>query len=155
VGVLISLMLAMAVSTTSTPKPVAADVSTAAVAEKTPIYLQIDARDAVGAAYVARLREAFDRSSAFKPVTSPERARFVVGILTMDPNEAESGTAAGQATVAAVTLQRESATGLNQFVYSWVLVARGDKVDALASELVAAIDREIQDLDSPVIRFVD
>lgn len=142
----------MAVSTTAASKPVAAD---AAAAEKTPIYLQVDARDAIGAVYVARLREAFDRSRAFQPVTTPERARFVVGILTMDPNEAESGTATGQATVAAVTLQRENASGLNQFVYSWVLVARHDKVDALASELVAAIDREIQDLDRPVIRFVE
>ena len=153
-GVLISLMVAMAVSTTSGAKPVAADAA-AAVTEKTPIYLQVETRDAIGAAYVARLREAFDKSRAFQPVTTPEQARFVVGILTMDPNEAESGTATGHATVAAVTLQRENASGLNQFVYSWVLVARGDKVDALATELVTAIDREIQDLDTPVIRFVD
>ena len=49
-------------------------------------------------------------------------------------------------TVAAVTLQLENAKGLNYIVYSWVLVANRSKVDALATDLFFAIDKEIKAL---------
>ena len=150
----IGLLLMAAAATTTPPAPVKKPTPTVAV-EKIPVFLHIDAQDAVGATYVARLRQALEGSSVYRPVSNPAAARFVVGIVTMDPNEAESGSGAGDSTVAAVTLQRESATGLNQFVYSWVLVAKRDKVDALATELFTVIDREIQDLEGSSIRLLD
>ena len=60
------------------------------------------------------------------------------------------GSGAGMSTVASVTLQLENTKGLNHFIYSWVLVANGDKVETLAAQLFAAIDREIQDLNAQV-----
>ena len=115
--------------------------------ERTPIFLHSDARDIVGATYVDRLRRALAGSSAYRPVMHPVSAQFVVGIVTMDPAGADAGSAAGRSTAAAVTLQREQPTGRNQFVYSWVLVARPDTVDSLAAELLTAIDQQIQELE--------
>jgi hypothetical protein len=68
----------------------------------------------------------------------------------MDPDDAAVGAGTGQSTVASVTLQLENTKGLNHFIYSWVLVANQNKVDALATDLFAAIDREIQDLNAQV-----
>lgn len=130
-------------STTSVEKP----APVAAVVEKIPVFLQTDAQDAMGAAYVARLRDALNGSGLYQSVPHAASARFVVGILTMDPNEAAPGSSAGHSTVAAITLQRGNPMGLNAFVYSWVLVARADNVDALATELLAAIGKEIQDFE--------
>lgn len=153
-NLLIGLMLTALTVVTNPPAAVDSNTPSAAV-ERTPIFLQTDAQDAVGAAYVTRLRNALQTSSTFRAVANPADARFIVGIVTMDPNEAEAGAAPGRATVAAVTLQRENAPGLNQFVYSWVLVAKPDKVDSLATELLAAVDQEIRALERPTVVFVD
>jgi hypothetical protein len=159
VNVLIGLLLtaAAAAATPAATSPAAPLERTAPVTavEKVAVFLQTDARDDVGAAYVARLRQVLETSSSYRPVTNPASARFVVGIVTMDPNEAEAGSAAGHATVAAVTLQRENAADLNEFVYSWVLVARRDKVNVLATELYAAIDKEIRELEGATILLLD
>jgi len=157
-NLLIGLVLMAATALTAPAAPV--DKPTpAATAQRVPVFLQTDAEDAVGAAYVARLREVLEDSSAYRPVLNPAHARFIVGIVTMDPGEAEAGSAAGFSMVVAVTLQRENAEGLNDFVYSWVLVAKRDKVDTLAAELIAAIDQEIQGLEGVpagmTIRFLD
>lgn len=132
----------------TTVGPVAPVVEAAPLAvEQVPVFLHVDAPDAVGATCVAKFRAALQGSGAYRTVTSPADARFVVGIVTIDPNEAEEGSVAGRSTVAAVTLQRENAAGLNHFVYSWVVVARPDKLDAIVSELVEAVDREIRDVE--------
>ena len=96
------------------------------------------------------LREALEASGTYRPVMNPADARFVIGVVTMDPIEAALGSGAGLSTVAAVTLQLENPNGLNQFIYSWVLVANRDKVDSLATDLFAAIDKEIHELDGSV-----
>jgi hypothetical protein len=150
VNVVIGL-LALVTITTTPLAPVEKTMPPAAV-EKMPMFLHSDAQDAVGATYVARLREALEASGTYRPVMNPADARFVIGIVTMDPNEAALGSGAGRSTVAAVTLQLENANGLNQFIYSWVLVANRDKVDSLATDLFAAIDKEIQELDGSVVR---
>jgi hypothetical protein len=147
VNAAVGILLA-ALTTTTTPPGKTIEAAPIA-AERTPIYLHVDAPDAVGAAYVARLRHALQGSSAYRAATHPSDARFVVGIVTMDPSEGGTGAVAGNSTVAAVTLQRESETGLNQYVYSWVLVATRDKVDAVVADVLAAIDREIRVLDEP------
>jgi hypothetical protein len=134
VSAVIGLLVALATTT-----PAVAPV-------KVPIFLQSNAEDTVGAAYVNKLREALAASTIYRPVTKPADAQFVIGIVTMDPNEAELGSGAGHSTVASVTLQLENAKGLNYVVYSWVLIANRDKVDSLATDLLAAIDREIQEL---------
>jgi hypothetical protein len=152
VNVVFGLLFALLTTTPTAPKPVESTPPSPAV-EKVPVFLHIDAQDAVGAAYVVKLREALEASRTYRPVMNPTKARFVIGIVTMDPNEAELGSGAGRSTVAAVTLQLENAKGLNQFVYSWVLFANRDKVDSLVTDLVVAIDKEIQDLDGPVIRL--
>ena len=144
-NLLIGLLLAAATTTTTPRLPVEKTLPPAV--ERMPIYLQTDANDVLGAIYVERLRDALAGSDAYRPVTIPANARFLVGVLTMDPNEGEAGSGTGGATVAAVTLQLQNPAGLNQFVYSWVLVAKRDKVDALATELLAAIDKEIRDLE--------
>jgi hypothetical protein len=151
VNLLIAVLMSVVAATT--PPATSIDKPSAASAERVAVFLQTDARDAVGADYVTRLRQALDASGSYRPVSSPSGARFTVGILTMDPNEAvDAGR--GQATVAAVTLRHENGAGLNEFVYSWVLVARRDNVASLAAALLAAIDREIQTLDrTPVIVF--
>jgi hypothetical protein len=148
VNLLIGLLLAIA--TTNTPRPAPA-VATAAEA-KTPVFVQTEADDAVGAVYVAKFREALSESSGYRSVTTPGAARFVVGIITMDPNEAEPTSGAGQSTVAAITLQLQNESGLNQIVYSWVLVARPGKIEALAGDLLSAVDKEIRNFEGVSIR---
>lgn len=145
-NVVMGLLLTVAAATTTQPSSVDMRTLMAAV-EKIPVFLHTDARDAVGAAYVARLREALAGSSVYRPVMNPASAQFIVGIVTIDPAEADSGSGAGRSTVAAVTLQRENAAGLNQFLYSWVVVAKRDRVGSLATELLTAIDQEIQRLE--------
>jgi hypothetical protein len=137
------------------PPPAAAAKTPAAAAAKIPVYLHTNARDAVGAAYVVRLREALAASSAYEPAVDSAGARFVVGIVTMDPNDVQAGAGAGRSTVASATLQRKLAPGLNQFVYSWVLLVRREKVDALATGLLTAIDKEIQGLEAVTIQLLD
>ena len=136
----------------TTTIPPAIKTPTAGV-DKVPVFLHTEAQDVVGSTYVARLREALKGSTAYRPVMHPADAQFVVTIVTLDPKEVELGSRAGQFTVAAVTLQREQPMGPNQFVYSWVLVARRDKVDTLATELWTAIDKEIQGLDAAAVRL--
>jgi hypothetical protein len=111
-----------------------------------PVYLQFSAEDEVGTMYVNKLRDALESSSAYRRVMTTADAKFVIGIVTMDPNDAELGSGAGNSTVAAVTLQLQNTNGLNYMVYSWVLVANRGKVDSLATDLFAAIDKEIRDL---------
>ena len=134
VGAVIGLLLALA--TTTPPHPTA----------KVPIYLQFSADDEVGTMYVGKLRDALEASSAYRRVITVSDAKFVIAIVTMDPSEADLGSGAGHSTVAAVTLQLQNANGLNYIVYSWVLVANRSKVDSLANDLFAAIDKEIRDL---------
>ena len=133
-GAVLGLLLALA---TTTPPH---------AATKVPIYLQFSADDQVGTMYVNKLRDALESSSSYRRVMTAADAKFVIGIVTMDPNEAELGSGAGNSTVAAVTLQLQNANGLNYIVYSWVLVANRGKVDSLATDLFAAIDKEIRDL---------
>ena len=150
-NLLIGLLLSVAATTTPTTSAASIAKASPAATERVAVFLQTDARDAVGADYVARLRQAIEASAEYQPATTPSTARFTVGIVTMDPNEAvDAGR--GQATVAAVTLRHESGDGRNEFVYSWVLVARENNVASLATELLAAIDREIQNVDAPAAR---
>ena len=139
----LGLLFALALGTTTPARPVA-------VVDKVPVFLQFSADDAVGAAYVDKLREAFQASASYRSVANPSDAQFVIGIVTMDPTEAELGSGAGQSTVASVTLQLENTKGLNYMIYSWVLVANRAKVDSLATGLFAAIDKEIRDLKAQV-----
>ena len=147
IGFLMSVVAATATPATSIDK------TTPAAVARVPVFLQSDARDIVGADYVVQLRRALEASAAYQPAATPSSARYTVGIVTMDPNEAvDAGR--GQATVAAVTLRQEDGAGRNEFVYSWVLVARHNNVGTLATELLAAIDREIRSLDQlPVVVF--
>ena len=140
----IGLLIALATTTPAKPS------ATAATVRRAPIFVQSNAIDPVGVALVRKLREALDTSAIYKPVTNPPDAQYVIGIVTMDPDDAAVGSGAGRSTVASVTLQLENTKGLNHFIYSWVLVANEDKVDTLATELFAAIDREIQDLNAQV-----
>jgi hypothetical protein len=140
---------------TTASRPQVEQPAPATAVEKIPVFLQSEVHDALGALYVAKFRDALAESSGYRPVAAASSARFVVGFLTMDPNEAEGGVTSGQATVAAVTLQKENGSRANELVYSWVLVARRDKVDSLVRELVGAIDQEIRGLERPTIRFVD
>jgi hypothetical protein len=150
------LGILLAVLTSTTPSPANnLDAAPKAVGEKLPIFVQADTSDAVGAAYVARLHDALRGSPTYRAAANPADARFIVGIITMDPNEAEA-TGGGRSTVAAVTLRREASAGSSEFIYSWVLVARRDKVDSLVAELFAAIDREIQGLENvPLVLWDD
>jgi hypothetical protein len=154
VNVFMGLVLAV-IATTTPARPQADRTAPATTVEKVPVFVQSEVHDAIGALYVARFRDALEASSGYRPVTTPAAARFVVGFLTMDPNEADASAASSQSTVAAVTLQRETGSGLNELVYSWVLVARRDKVDSLVTELASAIDQEIRGLEVPTIRFLD
>ncbi len=155
---LMGLLVAVLATTTTTPsRPPTASLppASATAEEKIPVFLQSEVHDAIGALYVAKFRAALQESSIFRPVTSAATARFVLGFLTMDPNGAEAATETAPATAAAVTLQLRNPDGLNQLVYSWVLVARRNNVDSLVTELVGAIDQEIRGLEQPTIRFVD
>ena len=137
--------LLIALATTTPARPVA-------VVQRTPIFVQSNAVDPVGTAFIRKLRDALDASAIYRPVANPTDAQYVIGIVTMDPDDAAVGSGAGHSTVASVTLQLENTKGLNHFIYSWVLVANRDKVDTLAEQLFDAIDREIQDLNAQVAR---
>lgn len=137
----IGLLLALATTTPAKPS---------VTVHKAPVFVQFNAVDPVGQAFIRKLREALDTSAIYRPVTNAADAQYVIGIVTMDPDDAAVGAGIGQSTVASVTLQLENTKGLNHFIYSWVLVANQNKVDALATDLFAAIDREIQDLNAQV-----
>jgi hypothetical protein len=137
----IGLLLALATTTPAKPS---------VTVHKAPIYVQFNAMDPVGKAFVRKLRDALDTSIVYRPVMIATDAQYVVGIVTMDPDDAAVGSGAGQSTVASVTLQLQNTKGLNHFIYSWVLVANQDKIDTLAGDMFAAIDREIQDLNTQV-----
>ena len=143
-SVVFALLIALAATTTPAKPPV--------VVHKAPIFIQTNAVDPVGTALVRKLGDALDTSTLYRPVRNPTDAQYVIGIVTMDPDDAAVGTGAGRSTVASVTLQLENTKGLNHFVYSWVLVANQDKIETLAEQLFAAIDREIQDLNAQVAR---
>lgn len=144
-NILIGLLLAAA---TTAPAPVDTARLTAS-RERIPVFLQTNAPDPIGALYVATLRAALERSSTYRPAADPAGARFLVGIVTMDPHEATLVADAGRSTIAAVTLQSGNVPGRNQFVYSWVLVAKGNEVDTRVTALVTAIDTQIQELEGP------
>lgn len=137
----IGLLLALATTTPAKPS---------VTVHKATVFVQFNAVDPVGQAFIRKLREALDTSAIYRPVTNAADAQYVIGIVTMDPDDAAVGAGIGQSTVASVTLQLENTKGLNHFIYSWVLVANQNKVDALATDLFAAIDREIQDLNAQV-----
>jgi hypothetical protein len=144
------------VTAASTPPRTVDTLAPPPAAPKTPVFIQSEVHDAIGALYVAKLKDALEASKAFRADTEPASARLVVGILTMDPNESAPESGLGRSTAAAVTLQLQSGTGLNPLIYSWVLVARRDNVDSLAAELVAAIDMQIQELiTAPALTFDD
>jgi len=143
VSAVIGLLIALATTTPAKPS---------ATFQRPPIFVQSNAVDPVGAEFVRKLREALGTSTTYRSVINPSDAQYVIGIVTMDPDDAAVGSGAGRSTVASVTLQLENTKGLNHFIYSWVLVANQDKVDELTVELFAAIDREIQDLNAQVGR---
>jgi len=134
VSAIIGLLLALAITTP--PRPAA----------KVPVYLHVSAEDTVGSIYVDKLCEALETSGDYKRVSTANDAQFVIGIVTMDPDEADLGSGPGHSTVASVTLQLENTKGLNYIIHSWVLIANRDKVDSLATDLFAAIDKEIREL---------
>ena len=111
-----------------------------------PVYLHVSAEDTVGSIYVDKLCEALETSGDYKRVSAANDAQFVIGIVTMDPDEADLGSGPGHSTVASVTLQLENTKGLNYIIHSWVLIANRDKVGSLATDLFAAIDKEIKSL---------
>ena len=121
-------------------------------AEKVPIFILSNAEDTVGASYVYKLRETLQASSLYTLVTKEPDAVFVISVVTMDPNDADLGSGAERSTVAAITLQVENTKGLNYLVHSWVLVANREKVDMLAAQLMAVIDKEVQDLIAQLSR---
>jgi hypothetical protein len=134
VSAIIGLLLALAITTP--PRPAA----------KVPVYLHVSAEDTVGSIYVDKLCEALETSGDYKRVSTANDAQFVIGIVTMDPDEADLGSGPGHSTVASVTLQLENTKGLNYIIHSWVLIANRDKVGSLATDLFAAIDKEIKQL---------
>ena len=75
--------------------------------------------------YVNKLREALESSSGYRRAVTVTDAKFVIAIVTMDPNEAELGSGAGNSTVAAVTLQLQQ-EGVKAF---------GDSFDSLIKRL--------------------
>ena len=131
---IIGLLLALA--TTTGPRP----------AVKVPVYLHVSAEDTVGALYVDKLCETLETSDGYRRVMTANDAQYVIGIVTMDANEADLGSGPGHSTVASITLQLENTKGLNYIVHSWVLIAHRDKINALATDLFAAIDKDIRDL---------
>jgi hypothetical protein len=148
VQILLGLLLALTTTTPSVAGPMSNSAVTtpAAAIEKVPVFLHVDAEDTVGATYVDKLRAALETSTGYRAVKNATDAQFVIGIVTMDPSEAEPGAGAGRSTVAAVTLQLQNANGLNYMVYSWVLVANRERVDSLVGDLFTAIDKEIKEL---------
>jgi len=146
VNLLFGLFLAVVTATTA-PATGREKTPPLPAPERHAVYVQSEVHDAIGAMYVLKLQEALAGSSAFKPVTDPASARFVVGIVTMDPNEAEPESGIGHSTAAAITLQIRSETGLNPLLHSWVLVSNRDRVDLLVAELVTAIYLEIKEVE--------
>jgi len=146
VNLLMGLFLAVVTATTTAPAAREKTLPLPAP-ERHAVYVQSEVHDAIGALYVLKLQEALAGSSAFKPVTDPANARFVIGIVTMDPNEAEPESGVGRSTAAAITLQVRSETGLNPLLHSWVLVSNRDRVDLLVAELVTSIFLEIKEVE--------
>jgi hypothetical protein len=134
VSAIIGLLLALAITTP--PRPAA----------KVPVYLHVSAEDTVGSIYVDKLCEALETSGDYKRVSTANDAQFVIGIVTMDPDEADLGSGPGHSTVASVTLQLENTKGLNYIIHSWVLMRIATRSARSQPDPFAAIDKEIKSL---------
>jgi hypothetical protein len=133
----IGLLLALATTTPAKPS---------VTVHKAPVFVQFNAVDPVGQAFIRKLREALDTSAIYRPVTNAADAQYVIGIVTMDPDDAAVGAGIGQSTVASVTLQLENTKGQNLHLPG----SRGTEHGRRARHRLFAVDREIQDLNAQV-----
>lgn len=113
---------------------------------KIPVYLEVMAPDTVGTTYVYQLREQLRASHAYLLVGTRAEASYHVWIATLDPYRAEPGRA-NSMTVASVVMAY-GAGDLDYYLQHWVLSVGRDGVAGSVSDLVAAIDKEVQTLET-------
>jgi hypothetical protein len=116
----------------------------ALAADKTKICLNATTKDTVGTTLAFTLKEQLLASQSYDLQIKCTDAVFVVNLTTIE-NDGGS-TTSGLSTAAALTLAIENVKGFDYLVMQWVLTSGRDRVGNSATNMIAAIDKQIQDI---------
>jgi len=117
--------------------------ATSAAEKKIPIFLNTDSKDTVGTTFIYNLREQLKASQSYDVVLRQEDAVFVIGVVTMD--DSGRSTSDATSTVTSVVLSINNADGYDYLVNQWVMSIGRDRISAMATDLIAAIDKDVQE----------
>jgi hypothetical protein len=117
--------------------------SVSAAEKKIPIYVGAATDDIVGTTYAYQLREQLRASQTYDLVVRQADSIFVIGLVTIDPQKTLNEGI--QTTVAAgITLAINNGDGYDYLVHQWVVSVGKLKVAGSVSDIVAAIDKDVQ-----------
>jgi hypothetical protein len=114
-----------------------------AAEKKIPIFLNTDSKDTVGTNFIYSLREQLKASRSYDVVLRQQDAVFVIGVVTID----DSGRSASDpmSTVTSVVLSINNTDGYDYLLNQWVMSIGRDRTSAMATDLIAAIDKDVQE----------
>jgi len=114
-----------------------------AAEKKIPIFLNTDSKDTVGTNFIYTLREQLKASQSYDVVLRQQDAVFVIGVVTID----DSGRSASDpmSTVTSVVLSINNTDGYDYLLNQWVMSIGRDRTSAMATDLIAAIDKDVQE----------
>ena len=114
-----------------------------AAEKKIPIFLNTDSKDTVGTNFIYSLREQLKASQSYDVVLRQQDAVFVIGVVTID----DSGRSASDpmSTVTSVVLSINNTDGYDYLLNQWVMSIGRDRTSAMATDLIAAIDKDVQE----------
>jgi len=114
-----------------------------AAEKKIPIFLNTDSNDGVGTLFISNLREQLKASQSYDVVLLEQDAVFVIGVVTMD--DGGRSTSDPTSTVTSVVLLINNADGYDYLLNQWVMSIGRDRTSATATDLIAAIDKDVQE----------
>ena len=117
--------------------------ATSAAEKKIPIFLNTDSKDSVGTTFIYNLREQLKASQSYDVVLRQQDAVFVIGVVTMDDSGRSTSDATSTAT--SVVLSINNADGYDYLLNQWVMSIGRDRTSAMATDLIAAIDKDVQE----------
>jgi hypothetical protein len=117
--------------------------ATSAAEKKIPIFLNTDSKDTVGTTFIYNLREQLKASQSYDVVLRQQDAVFVIGVVTMDDSGRSTSDATSTAT--SVVLLINNADGYDYLLNQWVMSIGRDRTSAMATDLIAAIDKDVQE----------
>lgn len=108
---------------------------------KAPVYIQATAEDTVGKLLVYEVREVIRRSSGLALVDRDSDARFVLRVVTIDPDRSESP---GLSTIysAVYTVHTFHETPVEMYLTNVVGVCGSSRVESCARKMIATLDEQ-------------